>query len=111
VSMAAQFIMLGDADIILDGGTESMTNAPYLLSKGRYGYRMGDGKIIDSMIHDGLTETFNNYHMGVTAENIARRWNMSREEQDEFALQSQLKTEAAQKSGKFKDEIAPVVIP
>lgn len=111
VSMAAQFIMLGDADVILAGGTESMTNAPYLLPKGRYGYRMGDGKIIDSMIHDGLTETFNNYHMGVTAENIARRWNISREEQDEFALQSQLKTEAAQKSGKFKDEIAPVVIP
>ncbi|KAF0202641.1 MAG: acetyl-CoA [Bacteroidetes bacterium] len=111
VSMAAQFIMLGDADVILAGGTESMTNAPYLLPKGRYGYRMGDGKIIDSMIHDGLTETFNNYHMGVTAENIAKRWNISREEQDEFALQSQLKTEAAQKSGKFKDEIAPVVIP
>lgn len=111
VSMAAQFIMLGDADVILAGGTESMTNAPYLLPKGRYGYRMGDGKIIDSMIHDGLTETLNNYHMGVTAENIAKRWNISREEQDEFALQSQLKTEAAQKSGKFKDEIAPVVIP
>jgi acetyl-CoA C-acetyltransferase len=70
ISMAAQFIMLGDVDVILAGGTESMTNAPYLLPKGRYGYRMGDGKIIDSMIHDGLTETFNNYHMGVTAENI-----------------------------------------
>jgi acetyl-CoA C-acetyltransferase len=111
VSMAAQFIMLGDADVILAGGTESMTNAPYLLPKGRYGYRMGDGKIIDSMIHDGLTETFNNYHMGVTAENIAKRWNISRQEQDEFALNSQIKTEAAQKSGKFKDEIAPVVIP
>jgi acetyl-CoA C-acetyltransferase len=111
VSMAAQFIMLGDADVILAGGTESMTNAPYLLPKGRYGYRMGDGKIIDSMIHDGLTETFNNYHMGVTAENIAKRWNISREEQDKFALNSQLKAETAQKSGKFKDEIAPVVIP
>ncbi|PKP50583.1 MAG: acetyl-CoA C-acyltransferase [Bacteroidetes bacterium HGW-Bacteroidetes-11] len=111
ISMAAQFIMLGDVDVILAGGTESMTNAPYLLPKGRYGYRMGDGKIIDSMIHDGLTETFNNYHMGVTAENIAKRWNISRQEQDEFALNSQLKTEAAQKSGKFKDEIAPVVIP
>jgi acetyl-CoA C-acetyltransferase len=111
VSMAAQFIMLGDADIILAGGTESMTNAPYLLPKGRYGYRMGDGKIIDSMIHDGLTETFNNYHMGVTAENIAKRWNISREEQDAFALNSQLKTEAAQQAGKFKDEIVPVEIP
>lgn len=111
VSMAAQFIMLGDADIILAGGTESMTNAPYLLPKGRYGYRMGDGKIIDSMIHDGLTETFNNYHMGVTAENIAKRWNISREEQDAFAMNSQLKTEVAQKAGKFKDEIVPVEIP
>ena len=111
VSMAAQFIMLGDADIILAGGTESMSNAPYLLPKGRFGYRMGDGKIIDSMIHDGLTETFNNYHMGVTAENIAKRWNISREEQDEFALGSQLKAEAAQKSGKFADEIVKVSIP
>jgi acetyl-CoA C-acetyltransferase len=111
VSMAAQFIMLGDADIILAGGTESMSNAPYLLPKGRFGYRMGDGKIIDSMIHDGLTETFNNYHMGVTAENIAKRWNISRKEQDEFALGSQLKAEAAQKSGKFTDEIVKVSIP
>lgn len=111
VSMAAQFIMLGDADIILAGGTESMTNAPYLLPKARYGYRMGDGKIIDSMIHDGLTETFNNYHMGVTAENIAKRWNISRAEQDAFALSSQLKAEAAQKAGRFAGEIAPVSIP
>lgn len=111
VSMASQFIMLGDADIILAGGTESMSNAPYLLTKGRYGYRMGDGKIIDSMVHDGLTDTFNNYHMGVTAENIASRWNISRTEQDEFAVNSQLKTEAAQKAGKFRDEIVPVVIP
>ena len=110
VSMAAQFIMLGDADIILAGGTESMSNAPYLLPKGRFGYRMGDGKIVDSMVYDGLTEIFNNYHMGVTAENIAKRWNISREEQDEFALQSQLKAEAAQKSGRFADEIVPVAI-
>lgn len=111
VSMAAQFIMLGDAEVILAGGTESMSNAPYLLPKARFGYRMGDGKVIDSMIHDGLTETFNNYHMGVTAENIAKRWNITREEQDAFAALSQQKTEAAQKSGVFKDEIAPVVIP
>jgi acetyl-CoA C-acetyltransferase len=110
VSMAAQFIMLGDADIILAGGTESMSNAPYLLPKGRFGYRMGDGKIVDSMVYDGLTEIFNNYHMGVTAENIAKRWNISREEQDEFALQSQLKAEAAQKSGRFADEIVSVAI-
>ena len=111
VSMAAQFIMLGDADVILAGGTESMTNAPYLVPKARFGYRMGDGKVIDSMIHDGLTETFNNYHMGVTAENIAKQWNITRAEQDEFALRSQLKAEAAQKSGRFAAEIAPVFIP
>ncbi|MBL7906833.1 MAG: acetyl-CoA C-acetyltransferase [Bacteroidales bacterium] len=111
VSMAAQFIMLGDAEVILAGGTESMSNAPYLLPKVRFGYRMGDGKVVDSMIHDGLTETFNNYHMGVTAENIAKQWNISRAEQDEFALRSQLKAEAAQKSGRFAAEIAPVVIP
>lgn len=111
VSMAAQFIMLGDAEVILAGGTESMSNAPYLLPKARFGYRMGDGKVVDSMIHDGLTETFNNYHMGVTAENIAKQWNISRAEQDEFALRSQLKAEAAQKSGRFAAEIAPVVIP
>jgi acetyl-CoA C-acetyltransferase len=109
--MAAQFIMLGDAEVILAGGTESMSNAPYLLPKARFGYRMGDGKVVDSMIHDGLTETFNNYHMGVTAENIAKQWNISRAEQDEFALRSQLKAEAAQKSGRFAAEIAPVVIP
>lgn len=111
VSMAAQFIMLGDADVILAGGTESMTNAPYLVPKARFGYRMGDGKVIDSMIHDGLTETFNNYHMGVTAENIAKQWNITRAEQDEFALRSQLKAEAAQKAGRFAAEIAPVFIP
>ncbi|MBW6491703.1 MAG: acetyl-CoA C-acetyltransferase [Lentimicrobium sp.] len=111
VSMAAQFIMLGDADIILAGGTESMSNAPYLLTKGRYGYRMGDGKIVDSMVYDGLTDTFNNYHMGVTAENISQRWHISRAEQDEFAVNSQLKAEAAQKAGKFCDEIVPVLIP
>lgn len=111
VSMAAQFIMLGDADVILAGGTESMSNAPYLLKKARFGFRMGHGEMVDSMISDGLTDAFNNYHMGITAENIAEQWNISRKEQDEFALQSQLKTEKAQKEGKFTDEIAPVEIP
>jgi len=111
VSMAAQFIMLGDAEVILAGGAESMSNAPYLLPKGRFGYRMGDGKIIDSMVFDGLTEIFNNYHMGVTAENIAREWKITREEQDIFAFNSQQKTEKAQKAGKFRDEIVPVIIP
>lgn len=111
VSMAAQFIMLGDADVVLAGGTESMSNAPYLLPQGRNGYRMGHGQVIDSMILDGLTDSFNNYHMGITAENIAERWNISREEQDMFALQSQLKAEKAQASGRFADEIVPVCIP
>lgn len=111
VSMATQFIMLGDADVILAGGVESMSNAPYILPNARWGYRMGDGKIVDSMIKDGLWDAFNDYHMGITAENIAEQWGLTREEQDEFALNSQLKTEVAQKSGRFKDEIVPVVIP
>lgn len=111
VSMAAQFIMLGDADVILAGGTESMTNAPYLLDKARNGYRMGNGQIIDSMIYDGLTDVFNQYHMGVTAENIAEQWKISREEQDEFALKSQQKAEAAQKAGRFDSEIVSIDIP
>ncbi|WP_427339324.1 acetyl-CoA C-acetyltransferase [Caloranaerobacter sp. DY30410] len=111
VSMAAQFIMLGDADVILAGGTESMSNAPYLVPRVRWGLKMGHAELIDTMIHDGLTDIFNNYHMGITAENIAEKWNISREEQDEFALQSQLKAEKAQKEGKFKDEIVPVEVP
>lgn len=111
VSMAAQFIMLGDADTVLAGGIESMSNAPYVLPNSRWGQKMGHGDIIDTMIKDGLWDAFNDYHMGITAENIAEQWGLSREEQDEFALNSQLKTEAAQKSGRFKDEIVPVVIP
>jgi acetyl-CoA C-acetyltransferase len=111
VSMAAQFIMLGDADIILAGGTESMTNAPYILDKARYGYRMGHGEIKDTMILDGLTDAFNGYHMGITAENIAEQWGISREEQDLFAVSSQNKTEVAQKEGRFKDEIISIEIP
>lgn len=111
VSMAAQFIMLGDADVVLAGGTESMSNAPYLLPQGRNGFRMGHGQVVDSMILDGLTDAFNNYHMGITAENIAEQWNISREEQDKFALESQRRAEAAQSSGRFADEIVPVSIP
>lgn len=111
VMMAAHQIMLGEADVVMAGGTESMSNAPYLLPKARYGYRMGDGLLIDSMIADGLTDAFNNYHMGITAENIAERWNISRVEQDAFALGSQLKTENAQQQGKFVEEIVPVVLP
>ncbi len=110
VSLSAQQIMLGDADVVLCGGTESMSNAIHGLAGLRFGTKMGDGKLIDTMINDGLTDAFNKYHMGITAENIAEQWNISREEQDEFAVSSQNKAEAAQKAGKFDDEIVPVII-
>lgn len=111
VSLAAQMIMLGDADVVLAGGTESMSNAPYLLTKARFGYKMGNAPMVDSMIQDGLTDVFSNSHMGITAENIAERWDISRQEQDEFAVKSQNKTEKAIKEGKFVDEIIPIEIP
>jgi acetyl-CoA C-acetyltransferase len=111
VALAAQMIKAGDADIVVAGGMENMSQAPYLLKTSRWGQRMGDGKMVDSMINDALWDAFNNYHMGVTAENISKEWNLTREEQDEFALNSQLKAEVAIKAGKFKDEIVPVVIP
>ncbi|MBU3215379.1 acetyl-CoA C-acetyltransferase [Clostridium estertheticum] len=111
VSMAAQIIMCGDAEVVLAGGTESMSNAPYILPNNRWGKRMGDGKVVDAMIKDSLWDAFNDYHMGITAENIAEKFNITREQQDEFSLKSQHKAEAAIKGGKFKDEIVPVVIP
>ncbi len=111
VSLAAQMIMTGSSEIVLAGGTESMTNSPHILPQSRNGFRMGNAQLIDSMIKDGLTDAFNDYHMGMTAENIAEQWNISKEEQDEFALKSQLKCEAAQKAGRFNDEIVPVAIP
>ncbi|QUI23649.1 acetyl-CoA C-acetyltransferase [Vallitalea pronyensis] len=111
VSMAAQFIMLGDADVVLAGGVESMSNAPYLLPKARWGYRMGNGQLVDSMICDGLTDVFNDYHMGITAENIAKQWHITREEQDTFAVNSQQKAENAQNTKRFQDEIVPVAVP
>ncbi|WP_326911228.1 acetyl-CoA C-acetyltransferase [Sedimentibacter sp. MB31-C6] len=111
VSMAAQFVESGQCDVILCGGTESMSNAPYLLPKARWGHRMGDGKIVDYMINDGLWDIFNGYHMGITAENVAEQYGISREEQDRIAVQSQNRAEAAQKSGRFADEIVPVPIP
>ena len=111
VHLGAQAIQLGDADIVVAGGMENMSMAPYLLPKGRTGYRMGDGKVIDSMIQDGLQCAVNNYHMGITAENIAEQWGLTREVQDEFAAWSQQKAENAILEGKFKDEIVPVVIP
>jgi len=110
VSLAAQIIKAGDADIVLAGGTESMTNAPYLVPKARYGYRMGDGKLIDEMVFGGLTDIFNGYHMGITAENVNEMYGITREEQDEFGFKSQEKAFAAIESGRFKDEIVPVVI-
>ncbi|MFJ5748170.1 acetyl-CoA C-acyltransferase [Bacillus sp. AFS043905] len=108
VIMGAQFIALGDADVILAGGIESMSNAPYLLPNYRFGQKMGNAEAVDSMTYDALTDVFNQYHMGVTAENIAEQWGISREKQDEFALESQMKAEKAQLEGRFAEEIAPV---
>lgn len=108
VIMGAQFIALGDADVILAGGIESMSNAPYLLPNYRFGQKMGNAEAVDSMTYDALTDVFNQYHMGVTAENIAEQWGISREKQDEFALDSQMKAEKAQLEGRFAEEIASV---
>jgi acetyl-CoA C-acetyltransferase len=109
-ALAAQGIKCGDGAIYIAGGQENMSASPHVLNGSREGFRMGDAKLIDTMINDGLWDAFNQYHMGVTAENVARKYDVSRAEQDEFALQSQLKAEAAQKAGKFKDEIIPVEI-
>ena len=111
IAMAAQEIKCGDADIIAAGGSENMTAAPYVLKKARGGYRMGNGEIIDTMVNDGLWDVFNNCHMGITAENLAVKYNISREEQDKMSAESQKKAEKAIKEGRFKDEIVPVVIP
>jgi acetyl-CoA C-acetyltransferase len=111
VMMAAQGVKLGDSEVVVAGGMESMSNAPYLLTKAREGYRMGDGKLVDSMIHDGLWCAFENYHMGNTGEVVAERYGVTREEQDEYALNSHRKAAAAIREGKFKDEILPVEIP
>ena len=106
----ARAISCGDADIIVAGGTENMSAAPYLLPSARWGARMFDGKIVDSMVHDGLWDIYNDYHMGITAENVCDQWGITREQLDEFALASQQKTEAAQKAGKFDEEIVPVPV-
>ncbi|MBN1037512.1 acetyl-CoA C-acetyltransferase [Clostridium botulinum] len=111
VSLAAQMIKAGDADIIVAGGMENMSAAPYVLPGARWGQRMGDAKMVDTMIKDGLWDAFNNYHMGVTAENIAKQWGLTREEQDAFSAGSQQKAQKAIESGRFKDEIVPVMIP
>ncbi len=111
VTLAAAMIALGEADIILAGGTENMSQIPYILPDARWGARMGNKSLVDLMILDGLTDIFNNYHMGITAENLAEKYSISREEQDAFAVSSQNKTEAAMLSGRFGDEIVPVSIP
>ncbi|MDO5441636.1 MAG: acetyl-CoA C-acetyltransferase [Bacillota bacterium] len=110
VELAAQIIKCGDADIIVAGGAENMSATAYAFPKARYGTRMGNSPMIDMMVNDGLWEKFNNYHMGMTAENVNEQWGITREMQDEFAVISQQRASAAQKAGKFKDEIVPVVI-
>lgn len=111
VHLAAQAIAIGDAEIIVAGGFENMSQAPYLLKQARSGYKMGDQKVIDSMINDGLWCAFNDYHMGMTAENLCDQYHITREEQDAFSARSQLRAAAAIENGKFKDEIVPVEIP
>jgi len=111
VHLAAQAIKCGDAQIIIAGGQENMSASPHVLNNSRDGFRMGDAKLVDTMIVDGLWDVYNQYHMGITAENVAKKYAISRQQQDEFALASQNKAEAAQKAGKFKDEILPVEIP
>lgn len=110
VNQAMQAIVAGDADIVVAGGMENMSMAPYAVMQGRYGYRMNDGKLVDTMVHDALWDAFNDYHMIKTADNICEEWHLTREELDEFALKSQHKAEAAQNSGAFKKEIVPVEV-
>jgi acetyl-CoA C-acetyltransferase len=110
INMAAALILSGEADVVMAGGMENMSAAPYALDKARYGYRMGNGKIIDTMVNDALWDAFNNYHMGITAENVAEKYGITREMQDEFAASSQQKCEAAQAAGAFDAEIVGVPV-
>ena len=111
VGLAAQAILTGDSEIVVAGGMESMSNAPYLLPNAREGYRLGNGTLVDSMIHDGLWDAFENFHMGMTGEIVAEKYRVLRERQDDFALNSHFKAVAAIRSGRLKDEIVPVPIP
>ena len=111
VELAAQIIKAGDADIVVAGGAENMSATAYSMPKARWGARMNETKMVDMMVNDGLWDAFNNYHMGITAENVAEQWGLTREQLDEFAVVSQNRTEAAIKEGRFKDEIVPVTIP
>lgn len=110
VNQAAEMIKAGDAEIVVAGGMENMTMSPYAVTQGRYGYRMGDGTLVDTMVKDALTDAFYQYHMGITAENIAEKWNITREEQDSFAAWSQSKAARARQEGRFKEEIVPVTV-
>ncbi len=110
VNMAAQMIMAGDADVVVAGGMENMSMAPYAAMQGRYGYRMNNATLVDTMVNDALWDAFNNYHMGITAENVAEKYGLTREQLDEFAAWSQQKCEKARAEGKFKDEIVPVEV-
>ena len=111
VSLGAQIIKAGDAEVVVAGGTESMSMSPYVVPSARWGQRMNDGKFVDMMIKDGLWDAFYNYHMGITAENVAEKYGFTREELDQFSVTSQNRAEAAIKAGKFKDEIVPVEVP
>src|SRR6184192_4908135 len=111
VALAAQAIQTGNSSIVVAGGMESMTNAPYLLPNARKGYRLGNGQLVDSMVHDGLWEVYNDYHMGITGENVAEKYGITREEQDEFALNSHRKAVSAIKECRFKSQIVPVELP
>lgn len=111
VSLAAQLIKAGDDDIVVAGGMENMSRAPFLLNTTRWGQRMGNGQLVDEMINDGLWDAFNQYHMGITAENVAEKFGITREMQDKFSVQSQNRAEKAIKEGKFKDEIVPITVP
>jgi len=111
VALAAQAIQTGNSAVVVAGGMESMTNAPYLLPQARKGYRLGNGQLIDSMVHDGLWDIYNDYHMGITGENVAEKYGISREEQDEFAVNSHRKAVSAIKECRFKAQILPVELP
>jgi acetyl-CoA C-acetyltransferase len=111
VALAAQAVETGNSSIVVAGGMESMTNAPYLLPNARKGYRLGNGQLVDSMVHDGLWDIYNDYHMGITGENVAEKYGITREEQDEFAVNSHRKAVAAQKECRFKAQIVPVELP
>ncbi|HER2376859.1 TPA: acetyl-CoA C-acetyltransferase [Streptococcus pyogenes] len=111
IQLAAQSIMLGDANIVIAGGVENMSQAAYVSTQHRFGQRLGNSQLIDTLVHDGLTDAFNNYHMGITAENVAQKYGISREEQDQFALESQEKAAKALENHRFADEIVPVSVP